>query len=421
MLVLVVAAMAAVAGASSAHAAGKAGNGALGVYRAAAEPLSTNDFGRWLGRQPVFALDFLAEESWKQISFPAWWAGGWENSRYRMVYSVPMLPVDGVSTLRNGAAGKYDKFFKKMAKVFVDHGQGNAVIRLGWEMNGDWFAWSAKGNEAAFVTYWKRIVKQMRSVKGAKFKFEWSPVFGPTAADPETLYPGNAYVDYIGLSVFDQGYYTGWTDPDRRWHEMVLGFRYGLLWHRDFAAQKGKKLTYPEWGVITRSDGHGGGDNPTFIQRMYTWFRANKRDIAYQIYFDPKPGSLATSYPRSAATFRKLFSRNFPKGRALEPVLSESAKRQIEAYSGLTAEVVGLAPGKKIRRAKRVVKVAVKAPSGIRRTVVRVDGRVICVRRGNQKRRCTVPRLSRGPHTLVATVTDGQAWTVQEVVPFRVG
>jgi hypothetical protein len=57
-----------------AEAAKKPPPGALGVYRASAEPSSTAAFGFWLGRQPVYALDFFGQESWKQISFPVWWA-----------------------------------------------------------------------------------------------------------------------------------------------------------------------------------------------------------------------------------------------------------------------------------------------------------------------------------------------------------
>ena len=152
---------------------------------------------------------FLSQGSWDNISYPVWWAGAWEGARYRLIYSIPMVPTDGVSRLKAGSRGAYNKHFKQIAEILVSHGQGNAVIRLGWEMNGDWFAWSAKGQEAEFIAYWRRAVNTMRKVKGAKFKFEWSPVFGPAAVDPETVYPGDKWVDYIGMSVFDQGLLRG--------------------------------------------------------------------------------------------------------------------------------------------------------------------------------------------------------------------
>ena len=420
---LLIAALAATVGvlAGAASAGTTRSNASLGVYRAAAEPAAIKGFGKWLGRQPGYALDFLAQGTWAEIGNPVWWAGRWEGSRYRLVYSIPMLPSDGVSNIPAGARGAYDKHFKRIAKILVDHGQEDAVIRLAWEMNGDWFAWSAKGHEAAFVSYWKRVVTTMRAVKGAKFKFEWSPVFGPTAIDPETVYPGDEWVDYIGMSVFDQGFFDGWQDADRRWHEMVLGFRYGLLWHRDFAAEHGKKMTFPEWGVITRSDGHGGGDNPKFIKRMHTWFKANRRNIAYQIYFDPKPGTFAKEFPRSSTTFRKLFRKPFRPTRAIEPRLRSASKQQIQARSGLALAVTGLAPGQVLaRRSRPVVTADVSAPLGVRRVAFRVDGKLICMRTGAEPRACKLRAMRRGTHTLVVTVTDSAAWAVQEIVRFRV-
>ena len=55
---------------------------------------------------------------------------------------------------------------------------------------------------------------------------------------------------------------------------------FGLEWHRDFAAQHGKRMSYPEWGV-----GHF-GDNPYFIQQMHDWFVENQDNIAYAAYFN---------------------------------------------------------------------------------------------------------------------------------------
>jgi hypothetical protein len=43
-------------------------------------------------------------------------------------------------------------------------------------------------------------------------------------------------------------------------------------------------MTFPEWGISHRRDGHGGGDSPYFIERMYRWIRAN--DVAHHMYFE---------------------------------------------------------------------------------------------------------------------------------------
>ena len=134
----------------------------------------------------------------------------------------------------------------------------------------------------------------------------------------------------------------------------------------------------------------------------------------------PRPTSLKSDYPDSATAFRQLFRKPFPKRRPVEPRLREETKAQIAAYSGLTLDVRGLKPGQVVRRKRRVVRAAVRAPMGIRRIAFRVNGRVICLKAGGQGRNCKLPALKRGTHTLVVTVTDGDAWTVQEIVRFRV-
>jgi len=45
---------------------------------------------------------------------------------------------------------------------------------------------------------------------------------------------------------------------------------YGLDYWSSFARQHNKPLALVEWGVWNRGDGHGGGDNPSFIQVCYS-------------------------------------------------------------------------------------------------------------------------------------------------------
>ncbi|MGI9657817.1 MAG: hypothetical protein ACR2OD_02830, partial [Gaiellaceae bacterium] len=168
-------------------------------------------------------------------------------------------------------------------------------------------------------------------------------------------------------------------------------------------------------------DGHGGGDNPKFIKRMHRWFKANSRNVAYQIYFAPKPGTFAKEFPRASAKFRALFSKPFKNPRALEPKLRAASKGRIQATSGLTLSVTGLVSGQRLARKSRpVVTANVNAPLGVRRTAFRVDGKLICMRTGDEPRQCKLRAMRRGVHTLVVTVTDGAAWATQEIVRFRV-
>jgi hypothetical protein len=281
----------------------------LGVYRSGG-PAAVREYQNWLKRPITTVLDYLPGSSWAALSAPDGIVQQWHLSGYRVVYSTPMLPNSG-ATLDEGAAGTYDTYFRQLAQTLVRWGQGNVVIRLGWEFNGNWFSWKAKGKTAEFVTYWRRIVNVMRSVS-PNFKFDWNPAYGPLDFDADDAYPGDAYVDYIGLVVFDQGWEPGYHDPILRWRNFI-SLPFALEWHVEFAKAHGKPMTFPEWGLTFRDDfpGHGGGDNPYYVDKMYLWLTANP--VAYAIYFEhDKAGEvrhslMAGHFPNGSARFKTLF------------------------------------------------------------------------------------------------------------------
>jgi hypothetical protein len=282
----------------------------LGVYRGAAAPQRVAAFERWNGGQrAAYALDFLpVTDGWRAIADPGWAASKWQGRDYRMVYSVPLVPRDG-STLAAGAAGAYDARFASMARTLVAHGQGDAILRLGWEFNGDWFPWAASRDPAAFVNAWRHAVRAIRRVPGAAFSIDWAPTLGRAAIAPDRAYPGDAYVDVIGQDVYDQGWAPGWEDPAARWREIVEQ-PYGLAWHAAFAAAHGKPASFPEWGLIARADGHGGGDDPAFVRHMHDWIVAHP--VLYHCYFefdaaDARHRLMTGQFPAGAAEFRSLF------------------------------------------------------------------------------------------------------------------
>lgn len=282
----------------------------LGVYVGANEPALVGRYQEWLGHPIARVLDYLGDESWSQIESPTWWTSGWGASawRHRMIYSVPMLPATGGS-IEIGARGGYDSHFRMLAQTLVSAGQGDVVVRPGWEANGAWYRWSAASDPLAYVDYFRHIVTAMRRVSGAQFRFDWSISMGSAAVAASVIYPGDSYVDYIGMDVYDQYWGEGGSDPAVRW-KAYLTQRYGLRWHRAFAISHGKPMTLSEWGVIKRSDNHGGGDDPYFVHRMRRWILAN--NVAYAVYFEcdttTNESALSTGrFPGSATAMLRDF------------------------------------------------------------------------------------------------------------------
>ena len=306
--------------------AGASPANSLGVYVGYQSPSGVNAFGRDVGEKPSFAMDFLDGDSWSgMVNQAASYMAAWKNSGLTMIWGVPMLPYNSSGTsvgssgsgysLQQGATGAYNSYFLQLAKDMVAGGEADSIIRIGWEFNGGWFPWAANGQAAAFIAYWQQIVDTMRSVPGQQFTFEWNPNLGDsgvgTLAD---YYPGNAYVDYIGLDVYDQawGYYgapgcSGTTCQQDQFNT-ILTEPGGLNWLASFASQQDKPIVLPEWGLgafnptnlngTYQNEELGGGDDPTFINDMTNWMNAH--NVFEATYWDFQQDSTSAA-PASAA------------------------------------------------------------------------------------------------------------------------
>jgi hypothetical protein len=113
----------------------------------------------------------------------------------------------------------------------------------------------------------------------------------------------------LGVDLYDQWppMLTAQAFADR-----VAPGRFGSLGYwADLASSCGRRVSVPEWGVA-RTDGgqwagHAGGDNPTFIEGMIGWFRANVHRLGCESYFaepdDYIRSDLTTQMPRSRAAY----------------------------------------------------------------------------------------------------------------------
>lgn len=309
-------------------------------------------YAAWLNRTVVWAEDFTPMDTWDGVRGGGWQLGPWgkwvaEVPGRRLVLSVPMLagnwkldgPARGVDagipvSLEKGAQGDYNKHYKALAEHLVQHGLGESVIRLGWEFNGGWYPWRAQKHEEAFIAYWQQIVRTMRSVPGTeKLLFCWNPTIGLQDSHADKAWPGDAFVDLVGVDVYDQTWLPDiYPLPpnatpeeirkrqDKQWNEN-LNFdgkgRDGLPFWVAFSKKHGKPLAVCEWGGV--SGGHGGGDNPAFIERMYAFITNPENNVYLTCYFDVNApdgghmlfshgGAKPTEMPRAAEKFQELFS-----------------------------------------------------------------------------------------------------------------
>lgn len=311
----------------------------LAVYKGALATRAPHvrDFERWLGRPVNRVYDGMA---W-QNSWTAWRSAvdhqtsstnySWVSvpTRYRANFSVAMLPSDtgtGSTNMAAGASGTYNAHWTYLAEKLVASGQGNAIIRIGWEMNlangsppglNHW-KWSVANSTQAghYINYWRQIVNTMRAVPGAEFLFDFCPAAGWGIYPAVNSYPGDDYVDIIGLDLYNSYWPTPYPGPTATWQSHLGNSgNYGMIYWRDFALARGKFTSFPEWGTGIRPNDHAGlGDDPHFIKKMHEWITNPANNVLYHTYWDYQASDFLCQlsndqYPASGAMFKALFGQ----------------------------------------------------------------------------------------------------------------
>lgn len=330
-----------------------------GVYRDSIGSSEISAFESWRSRPADVVQTFAAGSTWSDIELPSWLTSGWSGTGYqgRLLVSIPMLPSsDSSVSLSAGATGAYNAHWVAAAQHLVAAGEGDAVIRPGWELNGGWFLWSAKNDPAAYAAYFRQVVTAMRSVAGQSFRFDWNVNNGSAGWDATRAWPGDGYVDYVGVDAYDLMWGDSTATPQARWSFLVNpGGTYpqGLQFWDSFAGSHGKQVAFDEWGLVNRdapmANGGGGGDDPYYIQQMYDWVQHH--NVAYEAYFDHDASDGthridgATQFPQAAATYRQLFGGSSSSGTSSSPSPAPSSSSPAPApspTSTVTAPAIGL-------------------------------------------------------------------------------
>jgi hypothetical protein len=295
-----------------------------GVYVGPADEAGVKSFATATNTDVTIASDYLpASNGWTGMDGSngslGWLTNAWHNSGYTLSLGVPIIPTNSSGQLQGslalGASGTYNAYFTTLANTLVAAGEGNAYLRIGWEFDGNWYAWQAQSltAETNYAAYFRQIVTAMRSVPGAEFKFVWNPdagAFTKSGYSVTAAYPGSAYVDIIGLDLYDMSWATPAT-PENAWTSTYLP---ELSAAQSFAQSEGKPIALCEWGALIRPAFHGLGDDPYYINNMIEWMQVPSHNVAYESYFNSNTlaaggganqNLIGGNFPNSLAAFTK--------------------------------------------------------------------------------------------------------------------
>jgi hypothetical protein len=235
-----------------------------------------------------------------------------EPASRELVLEMNLIPNDlddvnnPLTWERACVAGHYDSYATQLGNNLVAAGLQNSVIRLGAEMNGVWegdFIGTKASEQKLWAKCFDNEVTGLREASGQHFLIDWNVNACVGNYPYANYYPGNAYVDIMGLDLYDVGCETPKTSLT---FQQLANEPAGLTHFEAFAKEKGKPMSFPEWGLSTVP----AGDDPGYINGMGSTI-ANG-NFAFESYFEGggvnvKALPLGSSTPLSLVAFRKWF------------------------------------------------------------------------------------------------------------------
>jgi Ca2+-binding RTX toxin-like protein len=281
-----------------------------GVY-VGNSPAELAQFENWFGSKIDAVHGVVGSANWNDYTSSANWMTNtlWKGVNERVLWSVPIMVNDGVASLATAATGAYNASYRSVAQTLLNSRASDSdpiYIRTGWEANADWFPWSAIGKEDSFIGAFRQMVDTFRDIS-PRFKFEWNINYAEGGLDPVKMYPGDAYVDVVGMDFYWTPEYQG-SDPVKAFNA-IANAKYGLQWLENFADAHGKPTAYSEWGINSNNA-------PEYLKLVKAWF--DNHDVAYQSFWDytmDKVTALSDgANPSSGAAFKDLFGAGHDTG-----------------------------------------------------------------------------------------------------------
>jgi beta-mannanase len=173
------------------------------------------------------------------------------------------------------AAGDYDSYIRSWAEELKAFGR-TVLLRFDHEMNGNWYGWSpgVNGNTAAgYVAAYRHVHQVFAQVGARNVKFVWSPnVAYPGSTPLASLYPGDGYVDYVGVDGYNWGTLDGhtWQTPEELFGPTL----------EEVAALTSRPVLVTE--VASTSEG---GDKAAWISSLFVMLRSTPQVKGF-VWFD---------------------------------------------------------------------------------------------------------------------------------------
>ena len=166
-----------------------------------------------LRAQAIYDLGSIPMITWEP------WLNDFDAVKYPTNAALDNINRGGMKAV---AEGKYDAYIDEWAKDAVEF-HAPLFLRFGHEMNDPYrYPWGPQYNKPEdFIAAWKHVVDRFRTAGANNIIWIWSP--HPAYLTFEQYYPGEKYVDWIGVGALNYGTVAPWS----KWwsfHDIFKGF-----------------------------------------------------------------------------------------------------------------------------------------------------------------------------------------------------
>jgi beta-mannanase len=201
--------------------------------------------------------------------------------------SIPSSLNEPDYQLSDVISGRFDNYIREWATKAKQWGHP-FFLRFDWEMNGNWFPWSegVNGNKTGeFVAAWRHVHDIFAAVGATNATWVWCPNvdWQNNLQAMNTQYPGDAYVDWIGLDGYNWG-----TNPNRpgQWKT------FGQIYHSSYRYLTETVAPTKPMMIGEVASSEYGGSKATWIKEMLTQVPTEYPKIRALLWFDKYDSSM---------------------------------------------------------------------------------------------------------------------------------
>ena len=135
------------------------------------------------------------------------WLSDFDMDKYPQLRKAETRDKGGLSDINRGL---YDNYITAWAQEAAKIKQP-IFLRVGHEMNDPYrYPWGPQNNSAKdFINAWRHIHQVFKEAGATNIIWVWSP--HPAYGFFDAFYPGDAYVDYVGIGTLNYGTAASWS------------------------------------------------------------------------------------------------------------------------------------------------------------------------------------------------------------------